>query len=43
VAALELLARVDGGQMSELLLARDLVGRTLDDGGHGRRCECAAL
>ena len=38
VAALELLAGVDGGQMSELLLARDLVGRALDDGGH-----CAAL
>ena len=30
VAALELLARVDGGQMSELLLARDFVGRALD-------------
>ena len=34
VAALELLARVDGGQMGELLLARDFVGRALDDRCH---------
>ena len=34
VAALELLARVDGGEMGELLLARDLVGRAFDYGGH---------
>ena len=36
VAALELLARVDGGEMRQLLLARDLVGRALDDSGHCR-------
>ena len=36
VAALELLARVDGGEVGQFLLARDLVGRTLDDGDHGR-------
>ena len=35
VAALELLARVDGGEVRQLLLARDLVGRALDDSGHG--------
>ena len=39
VAALELLARVDGGQMSELLLARDLVRLALDDRGHRVLCE----
>ena len=33
VAALELLARVDGGEVGQLLLARDLVGWALD-GGH---------
>ena len=34
VAALELLARVDGGEVRQLLLARDLVRRALDDGAH---------
>jgi hypothetical protein len=38
VAALELLAGVDGGEVGQFLLARDLVGRALDDGGH-----CAAV
>ena len=38
VAALELLARVDGGEVGQFLLARDLVGRALDDSGH-----CAAV
>ena len=36
VAALELFSRVDGCEMRQFLLARDLVGRALDDGGHSR-------
>jgi len=36
VAALELLAGVDGGEVGQFLLARDLVGRALDNSGHGR-------
>jgi len=39
VAALELLARVDGGEVGQFLLARDLVGRALDDIGHDCCCE----
>ena len=45
VAALELLARVDGGEMGQFLLARDFVGRALDDGGHAGSMafNCAAF